>query len=137
MRNIPQCYFHKSLLQLVDRYIDEGFTSYSNLDEIGQEDITAKCIELLGDDAYGCIIDHEDFSSTLGHFVKFLRTAKSEHSYDLVNTMVKNAREHFSDVMDALFSIRDDEKYSDNMRENGLKPHVDHINGEVTWRKSA
>lgn len=137
MRNIPQCYYNKSLLKLIDRYIEQGFSSYSKLDEIGQEDITAQCIEILGKDAYGCIIDHEDFSSTISHFTKFLRTANQTHAYDLVQTMCKNAREHFVDVMDALFAQRDDEKYTDTMRENGLRPCIDRINGEISWRKSA
>jgi hypothetical protein len=137
MQLIPRCYYDKTLLKLIDNFIRDGHNLYSNLDEIDQELITAQCIDILGNDAADCIVECANITWTLNHFTKFLRTSKSEHSYDLAQTMSKNAREYFARDMDELFKERLDEYHEDNMIDAGFKKNKDPINGEITWRKSA
>lgn len=137
MKTIPNCFYNKSLKKLIDNCIDDGFASYSSLDDIDKELIAAECIDALGDDSYPCIIEPAQFSQLLNHFTKFLRTAQSEYSNDLAQTMSKNATDYFADDMDHLFSERVSERKSEMMYEDGFRPEVDRVNGEISWRKFA
>jgi hypothetical protein len=137
MRYIPKCYYTKPLLKLIDDYISDGYKYYSDLDDLNKELVAAECMDALGDDAHECIVESENFCKTINYFKKFLRTAKEEHSYDLVQVMASNAIEYFSGVMDELFSERREDRFVISMVERGLTSHVDRINGEISWRKSA
>ena len=137
MRTIPRCYYNKALIKIIDGYIEDGFNSYSDLSESDKEIVTAQCIDILGDDAYSCIIDSENFHKTLSHFTKILRTADKDYSYELVDTMRKNATAYFIDDMDELFDERCRDRYLEKMYDYGMKSYVDPINGETIWRKSA
>ena len=135
MKTIPNCYYDKALLKLIDNNISDGFKSYSSLEDIEKELIAAQCIEILGDDAYTCIIESENFYKTLNHFKKFLRTADQSESYDLVQSMIKNAVEYFTDVMDLLFDERLCEFDSETMCDEGFYLYQN-INGETIRSKS-
>lgn len=106
MRTIPSCFCDKTLIKLIDNHIDDGFKSYSSLDDTDKEYITARCIELLGDDAANCLAESDNISKTLTHFTKFLRTADQNESYDLVQSMIKNATDYFTVKMNYLFEER-------------------------------
>lgn len=103
MRTIPTCYYDKSITKLIDSLIDDGYSSYSELRDIDKQEITAQCIQALGDDAYSCIIEPDDFCKTMSHFKKFLITCDSDEIQDMAEVMRKNAIDYFSDDMDTLF----------------------------------
>lgn len=136
MKYIAQYFYDKALIKAIDSHIEDGFKSYSDLDDTDKELIAARCIELMGDDAYECLAESE-VSSTLNQLTKFLRSSKSEDSYDLLQTMVKNTTKYFASSMNALFDERKDDICSDRMSDLGLFSTSDRVNGEISWRKYA
>jgi hypothetical protein len=131
--SIPQCYYHQNIIKLIDYYISEANTSYSSLEEIDQDTLTAECIKVLGNDAYVCLIETDNLENTLGDFISFLFNGSMSSAHDLAETMRKNANEYFSPILDRLFA----ERHSDNIYEKnakqGRKLIIDRINGESRW----
>jgi hypothetical protein len=136
MRSIPQCFYDRALIKAIDSHIEDGYKSYSDLDDTDKELIAARCIELMGDDAYECIAE-SDISSALRCLTRFLRSSKSDDSYDLIQTIVKNTTDYFTNSMNALFDERLGDLYQDKMRDLGMRATVDRVNGETSWRKYA
>lgn len=137
MRILPKFYYDKSIIQVIDNLILDGYKSYNSIDEHDKEIIAAKCINLLGDDAYTCLIDSPNLSKMLNLFKNYLLSSNQDSSYDLLEVMRKNATEYFADDLTDLFSERYDGIQSDINWEKGLRPSKDAINGEITWRHSA
>lgn len=137
MRLIPRCFYNKELLSLINFYIDLNNKSYSSLNDSDKEIITAKCIEILGEDAYQCIIDSPNLANTLSNLSKFLKSGSSENAYDLVRTMAENATTYFEDTMNDLFDETIKQQHEFSMIEKGFSHYVDKVNGEISWRKTA
>lgn len=107
---IPPCYYNSDLLKEIDDLIEEGNESYSELSMADKDRVTAKCIEILGDDAYSCLVEF-NLDSTLATLKKFIKSRSKDDSHRLANVILKNAEEYFTEAMDQLF----DERRTDNV----------------------
>lgn len=133
MRTIPPCYYHPSILRLIDSYVRDDIKRYSDLEQYDKELITAQILEVLGEEAYDAIIQSDNLHSTIHHLKQYMVTGQKEYAFDLAETMSKNASVYYIDVMDLLFSERVDERMHDVNRENGFYPRRDSVTGEVCY----
>lgn len=132
-RTIPNCFYNQEIINFIDLWIDEGYEVYYKLDIGLKEKLTSLCIKQLGDDAYSCIIEPNDFTQTLHHLRKYIESGQREYALDLAETMRKNAVEYFDNVLSELYEERLNERQSLIRYELGLVPRIDKINGEISW----
>lgn len=137
MTFIPKCFYDKKITSLINSYIQEGCGSYDELDDSEKENLTSECINILGDDAYTCIIEPQDFSKTIRQFSKYLKTADMDEAHELLNTMKKNAIEHYADYLNQMFLERIEEISYEYRKEKGFLPTKDMNTGELLWEKRA
>ena len=135
--SIPQFLYDKRIHSYLQSLIDEGAKSYESLDEYEKENLVIRIIQVLGTDAYQIIIGSDNFDKTLGYFSKFLQTAKSEDSYDLLDQMRKNAIEYYAYDLEQLFDEIVEQNDNSRKRDAGLHPVMDNQTGEIEWRKYA
>jgi hypothetical protein len=133
MKIIPNVYYHKDIINLVDGYLEEGYSDYDALDDGHKESLSTLCIKVLGNDAYEAIIDEKYLHLTLHHLTKYMLLGSREYAYDLAETMRKNAINYFSDVLNDLFNERSEQKEIECKIDAGLRPNVDRVNGEIRW----
>ncbi len=136
MTFIPKCFYSKEITNLIDSYIDQGCSSYHDLDDYEKENISAECIRILGNDAYVCLIESDNISNVFDNLIKFMKTSDMDYGYELLRAITSNAVDHFSNYIQHIFSERLDEFNNIKKLEKGLKPMVNINNGETTWRKS-
>lgn len=132
-RIIPNCFYDQEIINFIDLWIDEGYESYDKLDIGLKEKLTSMCIKQLGDDAYNCIIDPEDFTQTVHHLRKYIESGLREYALDLAETMRKNAVEHFDCLLSQLYEERINEKLIIHKINLGLITIQDKVNGEIKW----
>ena len=132
-----EAYYTPAIIKLIDALIEDGYTSYRDLRDIDKYEISAQCIQALGDEAYSCIIESPDFNSTLSHFKKYLLSVNNDDAIDLAEMLRENAINYFSEAMDSIFISRCTEIRTIEKIETGFFRSVDHINGEIEWRRSA
>jgi hypothetical protein len=102
--SLPRFYYHKDITSLVEWYVESGHRSYRKLDIIDKEKLAATCINILGDDAYSCIIEPEEFSLTLQNLKKYLFLGQKEYAIDLAENMKLSAVKYFEEDLDELFA---------------------------------
>lgn len=136
MRTIPLFYYSPSILKQIDFFIEIGSQSFEGLSDADKDSLTSACIDVLGEDAYSCIIE-ENFMSTVSQFKKFLSSRSKDDSYDLADVMRENAENYFSKSLNKLFEERISENSVNSYLEHGMHQYVDRSNGEIVWRKSA
>ena len=102
MTYIPSCYYHKSITKEIDTLIDDGYASYDDILDVDKDMLVARCIEVLGEDAYELIMN-EDILSGLKRCIIY---GKQEDSQDLVEVMKTKAMEYFSKPLTDLFEER-------------------------------
>lgn len=136
MITIPLFYYSPSILKQIDFLIDLGYQSFDNLSDADKDILTSECIDVLGEDAYSCIIE-ENFMSTVSQFKKFLLSRNKEDSHNLADVMRENAVNYFGESLNQLFDERLLNNHVERQLEHGMHQYIDRRNGDKEWRKSA
>lgn len=134
---IPDFLYDKRIYEYIKDLITYGATSYSSLFETEKDKIVTKIIDVLGSDADQLFFGGDNYDRLLANFSRFLKTADSMDAYDTLNQMRNNAQDQYEYELDMLFEEIKDSNECSRKRESGLSPHIDKINGELSWRKSA
>ena len=133
---IPKYLTEKDFILLIDKLIlDDGYTTYAKVDDLSKETLTVMAISALKGDAYNAIIDVPDFEGTLSDLTTYIMNGGIDEAVNLAETLKNNAIQHFDEHFDELFQERFDELECERKREAGLKPVIDHVNGEVRWSR--
>ena len=103
---IPTEYRHHSITNLIDKYINHGFTAFDQLDPHDQDKLASTCINALGSDAYEMILDQYNANQPIQHFSRYLLTADMDDAYEMLNKMKKNTISYLTDILNDLFSER-------------------------------
>lgn len=100
---IPPIFKSPRITNLINSQIDYGYTSYSSLDHIDKELITAECIALLGDDAYEYIKQADSLNNMLFNLSSYFKTSDKDVRYDLMESLRENATKLYEDELNMLF----------------------------------
>lgn len=134
MRFLPQFMYQKDIVKLIDKLIDDdGYTSYSKVDDMAKESLTVMATNALGLDGYVAITDCDDLDVALRDLTRFITFSTTDNAICLANTLKRNAIKHFDEYFTELFDERLGEIKCERNREAGLEPIVDPINGETRW----
>lgn len=134
MKQLPTFIYNKDVIEMIDKLImDDGYADYDSVDIIDKERLVVKLIGLLGTDAYTAITEADNFADTLCNLMQYMTTCSIEKSYDLAETMRKNAVQYFDNMLTELFHERYELIAVDRMKENGLQPIIDSVTGETRW----
>lgn len=123
MITVPECYYTRRILNLIDDLIGDGHISYSELEEMDKDRLTVACMDALGEDADIVITESSNLNSLIGDLKKFIMTADMDYGYRLLEKLHANTIDQVSDHMDALFHERQDGQEAitrERMFEEGL-----------------
>ncbi len=137
LKTIPSIFRSPRITNLINSQIDYGYTSYSALDSIDKELITAECIALLDSDASQCITDAAYLNNILCDLSSYFKTTDSECKYDLLENLRENATKIYEDKLELLFQelITERNHEIDAEYHHGLGHHreIDRDTGEASW----
>lgn len=126
--NIPfEILSSKKIQRLVEDAIDSRINGFDKLDESEKNQLTAACLEALNSD-----VDIVLSRAAVNQLTKILSgdCNETESMADLIKT---EARDQMRDYMDEMFDRSITDRRIEANIENGLRLHIDSINGEATW----
>ena len=125
---------NKTLIQAIDELIlDDGYISYSRLSDDSKEMLTALCIRDLGKSGYEVLVECNDCDANVSDLIGHLLSGTNDSAQRLADTLKDNAVMYFENKLMELYDERYGVLEADRMREAGLHPIVDRVNGEVRW----
>jgi hypothetical protein len=137
MKIIPPIFRSPRITNLINAQIDYGYESYSQLDSIDKELITAECIALLGNGASECIKDAVYLDNILSDLSVYLKKTDTDAKYDLIASLRDNAIKFYEDNLETLFQElildRRSEMSVDYHIEHGHHRDIDRDTGEASW----
>jgi transcription elongation factor GreA-like protein len=133
MNLLPLCYYHKEILEIIEQYLDEDYTSFDNLSPPEKEMLIAVCIKHVGIDALQMVTDNHK-EQIIHHLHNYMLLGDSRYATDLAEVLNKNAVDYYSQRMSFLFEELYEERQNDILRDMGLRQVVDPINGEIMWQ---
>jgi|GEM_PF-4699563 hypothetical protein len=137
IKTIPDIFRNPRITNLINAQIDYGYKSYSALDSIDKELITAECIALLGNDASECITDAASLDNILCDLSIYLKKTDNEAKYDLIDSLRNHATKIYEDKLELLFQEliieRKHEINAEYHYAHGHHHQIDRDTGEMSW----
>ena len=100
----PEFFYDRKLVDLCHDFIDEGKYDYSQLEEDDKEDLVAMLIEVMGEESYLGLVEH-DYLHLIMHNIKmFLRSANQDYSKDLMAVCTKSVLEYYLPLITPLYN---------------------------------
>lgn len=134
--SIPLFLYDQQIINIIDRLIlEEGYRSYSEVDDLDQDSLSVLAMQALGEDTYITITDSADFDNIVHNLTKYILQSTTDNAVQLASNLKSGVIDFFRQDFTDLFAERFDQINDDLMREAGLKASVDVITGEMTWAR--
>ncbi len=128
--------YAQQLIKEIDLLIENGNTSFLNLDDTDKDTLITLKIKSRKNNAYECITDANDTQEIVNAMGKFIFLRSTDSAIELAESMRDNAIQFYTSDLTELFNERLQIIESDTHYENGLKPIQDQSNGEITWKRA-
>ncbi len=124
----------KQVIKRIDEiYLDDGYKDYDSLPDDLKAELAALSIRDLGNFRHEVLVESKGCEDIIDSLLVHLLNGTLDSAENLADTMVKTAIDYFAKSLEELYAERVNDLECERMREGGLHPIVDRINGEVRW----
>jgi len=134
MNEKPKSY-EQQVNDFITDQISNGVKSFIKMDELDKDRLCTLMTQALHHDREYSIIDMPELNEVVTYLLEYINCTSdlNTKAYDLAEKMRFELWKRFEYQADELFEQIAHDLYVADCEENGLRRHVDPINGEVRW----